>query len=102
MVADASFCKDCGAPLGMVWIRHDLTWKPLIAAALSFVPGLGHLYRRRPFRGLGWFFGVTVAYTLNYTFGLMLHLVCAANAALAGAIRPEALAPAPTRPRPQP
>jgi hypothetical protein len=54
-----------------------------MAFALSIVPGLGHVYRRRPGKALAWFFGVLVGYALSTSLGIMLHLVCASNAALA-------------------
>ncbi len=90
MVAGASFCKDCGAPLTVAWLSPEPGFKPLVAAALSFIPGLGHVYRRRPMRGMLWFFGVSVAYTAGFGFGLLIHMICAANAALSGAIREDA------------
>jgi len=81
----ASFCKECGEPLVQEHLRRarDLGWKPLIAAALSIVPGLGHLYRGRPFRGLLWFVGVLIAYGAP-PLGYILHMICAASAASIG------------------
>lgn len=92
VVANASFCKECGAALSVraAGRVRDLGWKPLIAAGLSIVPGLGHLYRHHPWKGLAWFIGVSVAYGAQ-PLGFTLHLVCAANAALTGLIREEAL-----------
>lgn len=86
MVADAEFCKDCGAPLTVRWISRNPGFNPIVAAALSLIPGLGHLYRGRIGRAIMWFFGVSVAYTVGQGFGLLIHLICAANAALSGAI----------------
>ena len=85
VVSDASFCQECGEPLVQERLRlaRELGWKPLIAAALSIVPGLGHLYRGRPFRGLMWFFGVMAAYTAP-PLGYILHMICAASAASIG------------------
>ena len=85
IVEGASFCKECGEPLVQEHLRRarDLGWKPLIAAALSIVPGLGHLYRGRPFRGLLWFVGVLTAYGAP-PLGYILHMICAASAASIG------------------
>ena len=80
VVADATFCKQCGAslhPLRGEWGRL------MVAAALSIIPGLGHLYRGYPWRALAWFIGVGLAY-MAPPLGLLLHLICAASAALAG------------------
>ncbi len=102
VVADASFCKECGAPLSAESVRlaRDLGWKPLIAAALSIVPGLGHLYRGHPLKALAWFLGVSAAYSAQ-PLGFILHLVCSANAALTGAIREKTLARASRADRPR-
>lgn len=92
VVADAMFCKECGAPLAsQAWIRRDITWRPTVAAALSLVPGLGHLYRGHPWKAIAWFLGVAMAYPLAYPLGFVLHLVCAGNAALSGAIQENAV-----------
>jgi hypothetical protein len=83
VVEGASFCKECGAQLTneLPPIPADSHRKAVIAAALSIVPGLGHLYRGHPWRALWWFLGVSFAYTMQ-PLGFVLHLVCAANAAL--------------------
>ena len=82
------FCKEGGAPLAsQAWIRRDITLRPTVAAALSLVPGLGHLYRGHPWKAIAWFLGVAMAYPLAYPLGFVLHLVCAGNAALSGAIQ---------------
>ena len=92
VVADASFCKDCGAPLqGTSWLRHNITWRPWVALALSIVPGLGQLYKGHGWRALGWFIGVVLCYAVAQPLGLIMHIICAFNAALAGAIRDEVL-----------
>ncbi len=92
VVADANFCKECGAALGHPnWLSRDITWRPAVAAALSLVPGLGHLYKGRPLMAIAWFFGVLVAYSVAYPLGFVMQLVCAGNAALSGAIREEAV-----------
>jgi hypothetical protein len=91
-VIDATFCKECGAPLaGSVWLSHEITWRPAVAFFLSIVPGLGHLYKRQPVRGLLWFAFVVYVYTAAPPLGWIFHAICAGNAALSGAIREEAL-----------
>ncbi len=83
MVEGATFCKDCGAPLEATGpIARDLGMRPVIAFVLSVVPGLGHVYQRHPWRGIGWFFGVMIAYGASPPLGFLLHLICAANAAV--------------------
>jgi hypothetical protein len=92
VVANARFCKECGAPLASTpLLIRDLSWQPWMAAALSLLPGLGHLYRHRPFAAVAWFVGVVFAYSIAQPFGLVLHLVCAGNAALSGALSEEAI-----------
>jgi hypothetical protein len=84
VVVDARFCKECGAPLEGLWPARDFGRTPLIAAALSVVPGLGHVYRGHLWKGLAWLVGIAAAYATAQPLGFVLHLVCAANAALAG------------------
>ena len=92
-VADATFCKECGAPLaGALWLRHEITWRPIVAFALSFVPGLGQFYKQQRVRAVLWFLCVLYAYQMAPPLGLLLHLICAGNAAFAGAIREGAIA----------
>lgn len=92
VVANARFCKECGAALaGSPLLIRDLSWQPVVAAGLSLLPGLGHLYRHRPFAAVAWFFGVVMAYSIAQPFGFILHLVCAGNAALSGAISEDAI-----------
>jgi hypothetical protein len=92
VVADASFCKECGAPLtGTVWFKHDVSWRPFTAFVLSVVPGLGQWYKGRPAKALVWFVCVIFFYMSAPPVGFILHVICAGNAALAGAIREEAL-----------
>jgi hypothetical protein len=91
-VIDATFCKECGAALaGTFWLSHEITWRPGVALVLSIVPGLGHLYKRQPLRGIFWFAFVVFMYEAVTPIGLFLHAICAGNAALSGAIREEAL-----------
>lgn len=92
-VADAIFCKECGAQLaGTVWLSHAITWRPGVAFILSIIPGLGHLYKRQPWRAGLWLFFVSWMWAAAPPFGLILHLICAGNAALSGAIKEDALA----------
>ena len=91
VVTGAQFCKDCGAPLaGGHFFALNPGFKPVLAAVLSIVPGLGHIYKGRPARGVAWFFGVAFAYSVGFPFGLLLHLICALNAALKGALEDDA------------
>jgi hypothetical protein len=100
VVAGATFCKECGAELTTIrWLRVAPGYNPVVAAALSFVPGLGHLYRGRLTRAILWFVGVTAAYTMGFAFGVFIHIICATNAALAGAIRDDVFARARRRVR---
>jgi len=92
-VKDAAFCKECGAPLaGAIWLSHQITWRPFVAFALSIVPGLGHFYKRQPGRGVLWFLFVIYMYMAAPFIGWIVHLICASNAALSGAIKEDALA----------
>ena len=100
MVMDAVFCKECGAPLaGTVWLRHDVTWHPFTALILSVFPGLGHWYKGQPRRAIIWFICVVFFYVSAPVIGFILHSICAGNAALAGAIREEAITRAGTHSR---
>lgn len=91
VVADANYCKECGAPLAAtVWFRHDITWRPARAFVRSVVPGWGHWYKGQHRRGLLWFAGVIFAYAANTGLGLLVHFICALNAAFGGAIKEEA------------
>lgn len=91
VVRNAVFCKECGAPLTQtIWIKRDPGFNPILAALLSVVPGLGHLYRGRIARGIMWFFGVSFAYGASLGLGILIHVICASNAALAGTIADDA------------
>jgi zinc-ribbon domain len=94
VVADASFCKNCGAPLSAtVWLSHDVPWRPKVAVLLSIIPGLGHWYKGEPGRGFLWFISVVVFLLLDaWPMGGLLWLICACNAGVAGAIREDAIA----------
>jgi len=87
-VTDANFCKQCGAPLGAaVRLDREINWRPLVALILSVIPGLGQLYKGQPWRALLWFGGVAIMYSAAPPIGFFLHLICAGNAALAGAVK---------------
>ena len=93
VVPDASYCKNCGAPLAStVWLNPNISWRPWIAVALSIIPGLGHWYKGQWGRGLLWFIFVQVLYFNSFALGFLLHVICACNAGLGGAIREEAIA----------
>jgi hypothetical protein len=87
VVTGAQFCKECGAPLaGTSIFAHDPGFNPVTAALLSIIPGLGHVYKRQPARGAIWFFAVMIAYGTGPQLGVLLHVICAINAAIKGAI----------------
>jgi hypothetical protein len=93
LVVDANFCKNCGAPLvHTVWFNSNIGWRPSVAALLSIVPGLGHWYKGEPGRGVLWLIFVLLLYSYgNLWLGFLLHVICAFNAGLGGAIREEAI-----------
>jgi len=81
-VLKASFCKECGAPLlGPVSRDEAVSWHPLTALILSVVPGLGHWYKGLHRRGVVWFLGAMFLYATAYPIGVLMHLICAVNAA---------------------
>jgi hypothetical protein len=83
VIEGALFCKQCGARLGQSGApAGDHSMHRVLAFALSAIPGAGHVYQGHPWRGIGWFFGVVMAYGSSPQLGLIIHLVCAANAAL--------------------
>jgi len=85
VVPDAAYCKACGAAVTSLHGRPaGFDRGAAIAAGLSIVPGLGHLHRGRPFAAGAWFLGVLFFYHLG-PVGFLVHLACAANAALGGA-----------------
>ena len=93
VVAEASFCKSCGAPVTRFHLlRGSPGFNPVLALLLSIVPGVGHIYRGRPFKGIMWFFFVSIAYGMGAPFGLLIHIICAANAAFSGTLREDMLA----------
>jgi hypothetical protein len=90
-VADAIYCKDCGAPLaGTEWLSRNITWRPMVALALSVIPGLGHIYKHQQRAAVAWFVAVAATYSMAASLGFMLHAICAMNATLSGAVREEA------------
>jgi TM2 domain-containing membrane protein YozV len=98
VVAGAQYCKQCGAALTVSRIlRHDPGFSPILALVLSILPGLGHIYRGKVFRGIGWFFGVAFAWGISPGFGILIHFICAANAAFSGVIREDVLVRPPMR-----
>jgi len=93
VVAEASFCKSCGAPVTRFpLLSRNSGFNPVLALVLSIVPGVGHIYRGRPFKGIMWFFFVSIAYGMGPPFGILIHLICAANAAFSGTLREDMLA----------
>ena len=65
----------------------------MLALVLSIVPGVGHIYRGKLLRGVMWFFGVSFAYTAGGpALGILIHFICAANAAFSGVIGEDAIA----------
>jgi hypothetical protein len=93
VVAGAGFCKDCGAPVAgtRIFVR-DPGFKPVVAFVLSVIPGLGHVYKGRVMRGAIWFLVVSFAYAIG-PIGLLMHVICAVNAALSGALRDDGFNP---------
>lgn len=88
-VADAVFCKQCGAKLeGAAWLA-DIGSPAVVAVILSVVPGLGHFYAGRTGRAVGWFIGTLIAYGSSPSLGVLIHVVCAVSAARAGTLDAE-------------
>ena len=105
-VAEAVYCKQCGASLGAARWLGDLNSPAVIAVVLSVVPGLGHFYAGRTGRAIGWFFGTLFAYGTSSSLGVLIHMVCAVSAARAAALDAErrgirASGALRARPRPQ-
>lgn len=94
VVLDAVYCKECGAPLpDTVWLDRVHGWNPIAAGVLSVVPGLGHWYKGERLRGFAWFLAVLFFY--NYAtagLGMLMHMICAGNAAFSGGPRAALLA----------
>lgn len=63
----------------------------MLALVLSIVPGVGQIYRGKPLRGILWFFGVLFAYSAAPPLGILIWIICAANAAFSGALREDML-----------
>lgn len=93
VVAEASFCKSCGAPVTRFRLHGGSGFNPMLALVLSIVPGVGHIYRGKPIRGILWFLGVSAAYTLGPPLGVLIHLICAANAAFSHTLSEDMPAP---------
>src|SRR5271156_2677049 len=93
VVAEGSFCKSCGAPVTIFpLLRPGRGFNPVLALVLSIVPGVGHIYRGKPFKGIMWFFFVSIAYGMGPTLGILIHIICAANAAFSDTVREDMLA----------
>ena len=91
-MAGALFCKDCGASIGQTRVfTSDPGMRSVAAFLLSVIPGLGHIYQHHPWRGIMWFGAVMMGYAMG-PIGWILHLICAANAALYGRIREDVVA----------
>ena len=88
-VAEAVYCKQCGAKLGAAGWLGEMARPPVIAVVLSVVPGLGHFYAGRTGRAIGWFFGALWAYGISTSLGVLIHLVCAVSAARAATLDAE-------------
>jgi hypothetical protein len=88
-VAEAVYCRQCGARLGASGWLGDLGSPPVVACLLSLVPGLGHFYAGRTGRAIGWFFGTLWAYDITPSLGVLIHLVCAVSAARAATLDAE-------------
>ncbi|HYM49607.1 MAG TPA: zinc ribbon domain-containing protein [Candidatus Limnocylindrales bacterium] len=69
LTADTPFCPQCGAQLRVPTVDGEVldapraaqgrrAVNPWIAAGLSIIPGLGHLYAGTPLRGLAFLVGV--------------------------------------------
>jgi hypothetical protein len=91
IVPDAAYCKECGAALPIRLSRDAETrFDPLVALALSIVPGVGHWYNGRPGRGVLWFILVIFFYAVfPEPLPALIHLICAANAAASSWVRGE-------------
>jgi hypothetical protein len=93
VVAEASFCKSCGAPVTRFpLLSRNSGFNPVLALILSIVPGVGHIYRGRPFKGVMWFFFVWFTYNVVPPLGILIWIICAANAAFSGTMREDILA----------
>ena len=87
------FCSRCGAPVTRFpLLRTNSGFNPVLALVLSIVPGVGHIYRGKPFKGILWFFFVSIAYGMGPPLGILIHIICAANAAFSGTLREDMIA----------
>ena len=65
----------------------------MLAFVLSIVPGVGHIYRGKPIRGIMWFFGVVDRVRSRTAIRLSdSHSICAANAAFSDTMREDVVA----------
>jgi hypothetical protein len=68
LTGDTTFCPHCGRQLRVQTVEGQVVAapgasgsraaSPWVAAALSIIPGLGHVYAGAPLRGLAFFVGV--------------------------------------------
>lgn len=87
VVGGARFCKECGATLpSTVILDQDNELNPWTALILSLIPGLGHWYKGLRKRALMWFVVVVLSYNILPAIGLIMHAICAVNAAIGGAL----------------
>lgn len=90
--ADAKKCKHCGEYLDVVMaknanvsqtINKQKSWNPALALILSiFLPGLGHLYKRKVISGIIWFIIVVIGYIMFIVPGIILHILCIISSAI--------------------
>jgi TM2 domain-containing membrane protein YozV len=90
---DAIKCKHCGEILdsdmraaraqeNQQAIPKERKWSPGVAAVLSLIiPGAGQMYKGKIGSGFFWLIIVVIGYALMVIPGLILHLICIANAA---------------------
>src|SRR5437588_1934278 len=70
-------CKHCSEFL----VQRSSPAKDGAAAVMSFfIPGLGQIYHGKIGAGLGWLFAVALGYVVLVVPGLILHIMCVANA----------------------
>jgi len=96
-IQDAAIvCKHCGRDLvtGATAPAAARQWSPGVAAVLSLIiPGAGQLYKGQVGAGLVFLVATAAGYLAFIVPGLILHIICIANAASGGAPRPAAVQP---------
>jgi hypothetical protein len=95
IIADASKCKHCGEYLDTTVgdsryspTNNERDWSPSNARALSYIPGLGHIYKGKVLRGLAWMIIVALGYICFIVPGIFLHIWCIKSAANVGTAAP--------------